>query len=274
MNGLYLMLFRSIVTTSDGYLEKRFWEIDFLRGLAIIMMILYHSLYDLAYFGGYNLGSHPDFLAYFARAIATIFILLVGVSLTLSLSRTEKIQKSGRKLYLKYLKRGVKIFSWGLIITLITWISLREGFVLFGILHLIGISIILAYPFLKLCYWNLLLGIVFISLGIYLKNLTFDFHWLVWLGLMPDRFYTVDYFPIFPWFGVILIGVFFGNMLYPDYKRRFNLFDMANLTFIRLFCFLGRHSLLIYLIHQPILIILLYTIGVLDVDFIYSVKSM
>ncbi len=254
----------------NEHLEKRFWEIDFLRGLAIIMMIVFHLLYDLTYFGGCDLNLHSGFWLYFGRATATIFIFLVGVSLTLSFSRAKKIQNSEQKLYLKYIKRGLRIFSWGLIITLMTWIFLREGFVLFGILHLIGISIILAYPFLKLRYWNLLLGIVFISPGIYLKNFTFDFLWLVWLGIMPDRFYTIDCFPIFPWFGVVLIGVFFGNLLYPDYTRKFNLFDLSNFTFIRLFCFLGRYSLLIYLIHQPILIILLYLLGIVDIGNISS----
>jgi len=251
----------------DKNLEKRFWEIDFMRGLAIIMMILFHLLYDLNYFGKYNLNLHSGFWLYFARATATIFILLVGISLTLSFSRAKKMQMAREKLYLKYLKRGLKVFSWGLAITLMTWVFLREGFVVFGVLHLIGFSIILAYPFLKFHFWNLLMGIVFIAFGIYLKNFTFSFPWLMWLGLMPDHFYAVDYFPIFPWFGVILIGVFVGNLAYPDYTRKFNLCELSNsnFSFIRLFCFLGLHSLLIYLIHQPILIALLYLLGIVNI---------
>ena len=96
-------------------LEKRFWEIDFLRGLAIIMMILFHLLYDLTYFGEYNLNVHSGFWLYFGRMTATIFILLVGISLTLSFSRAEKKQNAKKKVYQKYLKRGLKVFSWGLI---------------------------------------------------------------------------------------------------------------------------------------------------------------
>ncbi|KAF5414723.1 MAG: hypothetical protein C5S49_06660 [Candidatus Methanogaster sp.] len=250
--------------------EKRFWEIDFLRGLAIIMMIIFHLLYDLTYFGVCNLSLHSGFWLYFACATAALFIFLVGVSLTISFSRYEKIRNPGKKLYLKYLKRGLRIFSWGLIITLMTWIFLRDGFVLFGVLHLIGISIVLAYPFLKLRYWNLLPGIVFISLGIYLKNFTFGFPWLVWLGFMPEQFYSVDYFPIFPWFGVVLIGVFFGNLLYPDHIRKFKLYDLSNFNFIGVFCLLGRHSLVIYLVHQPILIVVLWLLGVVEINYISS----
>jgi uncharacterized membrane protein len=123
---------------------------------------------------------------------------------------------------------------------------------------IIGISIIMAYPFLKLRLWNLLPGVLFISLGLYLKNYTFGFSWLMWLGLMPEQIYTVDFFPILPWFGVVIIGLFLGYLIYPDCTRRFNLCDLSNFAVIRLLCLFGRHSLLIYLIHQPILIAVLY----------------
>lgn len=248
-------------------MKKRFWEIDFLRGLAIIMMIVFHLLCDLNYFGGYGFTLHTGFWLYFARSAATIFILLVGISLTLSFSRAKKTQRV-RKLYLKYLKRGLMIFSCGLIVTLVTWIFLKQGFVMFGILHFIGLSIILAYPFLKHSSWNLLIGTIFILIGIYLNNFTFDFTWLMWIGLRPVHLYAIDYFPIFPWFGVVLIGLSFGDLLYPNYTRTFKLYDLSEFSFIRLFCFLGRHSLLIYLIHQPILIAVLCLIGVANIGFL------
>jgi uncharacterized membrane protein len=239
-------------------LEERFWEIDLLRGVAIIMMIGYHVHYDLDYFGAYTLNVQSGFWLYFARAIAAIFLLLVGISLTLSFSRASKLQRTGKRLYPKYLKRGLKIFSWGLVITITTWFFLRKGFVVFGILHLIGLSIILAYPVLKFRYWNLVLGIVFIALGMFINKVTVGFPWLLWLGLIPARFYSIDYFPILPWFGVVLIGVFLGNSFYPNYARKFKIYDFSQFTVIRFFTYLGRHSLLIYLIHQPVLITVLY----------------
>jgi len=229
-----------------------------MRGLSIVMMIIFHLIYDLNYFDVFDLLSHSNFWVYFARATATIFILIAGISLTLSYSRTKKIRNVKYKIFMKYFKRGLKIFSWGLIITLITWIFIKERFIIFGILHFIGISIILAYPFLQLRYWNLLIGAMIISVGIYLKGVTVDFDWFIWLGFVPDNFSTLDFFPVFPWFGVLLFGVFLGNILYPDYKSRFYPGDLTHFTFVRSFCFLGRHSLLIYLIHQPILIMLLY----------------
>jgi len=238
-------------------LKQRFWEIDFLRGLAIMMMIIFHFFYDLNYFGAERINFRSGFWWIFGRMIITIFILLVGISLTISYSRVKK-RKTGWKLFKKYFLRGLKIFGWGLIITLITWVFLKRGFIIFGVLHFIGVSIILAYPFLKLRFWNVLLSIIFILIGIYIDNLVFNSYWLIWMGLKPYYLYTVDYMPIFPWFGVILFGLFLGNLLYPSGKRRFKMSNLFNFSFIKLFCFLGRNSLLIYLIHQPILVAILY----------------
>jgi len=103
-------------------LKKRFWEIDSLRGFAIIMMIAYHLIYDLNYFGVYNFNIYSGFFWYFARTTAFIFIFLVGVSLTLSYSRAIKSKEysTEKELFAKYSKRSLRIFSWGLFITLIT----------------------------------------------------------------------------------------------------------------------------------------------------------
>jgi len=231
----------------------RFWEIDFLRGIALLMMIIYHLFYDVVFFGNYNFNLHSGILLLIARSSAAIFIFLVGVSLTISYSKARQSQN-----FLKYLKRGLRIFSWGLLITLATWFFLKRGVIVFGVLHFIGIAIILAYPFVKFRARNILIGIVAIFLGFYISAFNFDFPWLLWIGIAPSNFYTFDYFPILPWFGVVLIGIFVGNMVYPNAKRGFNIPEVSKSRIIKSFCFLGRHSLFIYLIHQPVIITLLY----------------
>jgi uncharacterized membrane protein len=251
----------------ENILYKRFWELDSIRGLAIIMMITYHFLFDLTFFGIYSLDVYSGFLWVFARITAFTFIFIVGVSLTLSNSRaqiTGRYKEGG--LFRKYLKRGLKIFSLGLLITIITWIFIPQEFIIFGVLHFIGISIILSYFFLKSKYLNLYLGMGLILLGIYLGNYTFDFNWLVWLGFIPSNLDTVDYFPLIPWFGVVLIGLFFGGLLYKNYQRQFKIPDLSKNYFIKIFSFLGRNSLIIYLIHQPILIIILYLLGIVNIN--------
>jgi uncharacterized membrane protein len=241
---------------------SRFWELDFIRGLAVVMMVLYHLLYDLNYFGVRSLNLRSGFWLYFAEATATIFIVLVGVSLTLSASRLE-MQGSSGKIFVRFFKRGLKIFSLGAVISLTTYLLIGRGFILFGVLHLIGVSIVLAYPFLRLRAFNLLAGLIFISIGIYLQGLTFNSLWLIWLGLVPENFYSLDYFPVFPWFGLILIGIYLGNSLYQHGRRSFKLPDLSDSFIVNLLGVLGRNSLLVYLVHQPTLVAILFFTGIM-----------
>jgi len=237
--------------------SDRFWEVDFLRGIAIIMMVIYHVLFDVTFLHLYyiNLSSIPVLL--FLYPIGTMFLLLVGVSLTLSYSRVKETL-TPRQRQKKFILRGLWIFGGGMLVTLGTWLYLKEGYVVFGVLHCIGVSIILAYPLIRYRVYPLVLGIICVIVGIFLQLVVVvDFPWLLWLGLIPNNFYTVDYFPLLPWFGVILIGIFIGNSLYQNNKRRFKIKDLSHFIVVRGVCFLGRHSLLIYLIHQPIIVALL-----------------
>ncbi|MCK4634524.1 MAG: DUF1624 domain-containing protein [Candidatus Aenigmarchaeota archaeon] len=231
----------------------RFYEIDYLRGAAILMMIIFHFFYDLKFLKIFYFES-TLFWWLFPRLIATMFIFLVGVSLSISYSRTRK--KSEKEILKKYLSRGLVIFFWGLVITLATKVLIGEGFIIFGILHLIGLSIILAYPFLRYRTLNLYIGTGLIFLGWYLATFRFPFSSLLWLGFVPSVFYTIDYFPLLPWFGLVLIGMFFGNTLYPQGKRSFNVREIKT-PVTDLLGLLGRNSLKIYIIHQPVLIAIL-----------------
>jgi uncharacterized membrane protein len=254
----------------EQYLNERFWEIDSIRGLAVVCMICYHFLFDLTFFGVLSFDVSSGIPWFFARITASTFIFLMGVSLTLSSSRSKLSGSySHKSMFKKYLIRGFRIFLLGLFITLITWIFIPQEFIIFGILHFIGISIILAYPFLKRKYLNLIAGITIICIGIYLQTLNFDFSWLMWLGFVPNSLNTVDYFPIFPWFGIVLLGIFFGGVLYKNYKRQFTLPNLSNNYFFKGSAFLGKHSLVIYLIHQPIIILALYLLGVVNINYFF-----
>jgi uncharacterized membrane protein len=250
----------------DERLDYRFWELDFFRGVAIVMMVIYHLLFDLSYFGGYSIYVHSGFWRDFAQATAAIFILLVGISLTLSASNA-KILGLNKSLFNHFLKRGLKIFFLGMAITLVTYYLIGRGFIVFGILHFIGLAIILAYPFLKLRIVNIFLGFIFILIGLYLQSTSFNLLGLFWLGLTSENFYTLDYFPIFPWFGIVLIGISLGNSLYPEHRRRIDLPDLSGSLWTRPFNALGRRSLLIYLIHQPAMIIILSMAGIIHFPF-------
>ncbi len=187
--------------------NERFWEIDLLRGIAIIMMIIFHILFDLVFLDIVKINLYSGLNLLFLYSIGTIFILLVGVSLSISHSRVINVL-SKRQIWLKFIKRGIMIFSLGLVITIFTWLYLRNGFIIFGVLHCIGLSIIFSIPFLKNKFINLFLGVILVFIGIFLKTMIFDTNWFLWLGFVPRGFYTVDYFTILTWFGVFLICIF------------------------------------------------------------------
>lgn len=238
--------------------KDRYWEIDLLRGLAIIAMIIYHIFFDLNFFGVYNFNLNSIFFKIFLYPIGTTFLLLVGISLTLSYNRVKKFL-SNRKIIEKFIFRGSKIFFLGLIITLVTFLFLDDGFVVFGVLHCIGLSILFSTVFLRYKLLNLVFGVLFLGLGIFLQTMTFEFNYLFWLGFIPSNFYTVDYFPVLPWFGFVLIGLAFGNSFYSDYQRKFYIKDYSYLRSIKFLSLIGRNSLLIYFLHQPIILILIYS---------------
>jgi uncharacterized membrane protein len=251
--------------TKRGAAQKvaRFWEVDAARGVAIIMMVVYHTTYDLDVLGGYDIDATSGSWAVFADVTAGLFLFLVGVSLAISRSRTSL---SGWRLFGKYLARGLRILAYGMILTGI-FLALQMGVVAFGILHLIGVSIILAYPFLKLRVTNLVLGLIVFVAGQYVlaQDYISETYWLLPFGVVPEGLIMPDYRPLLPWFGVVLIGLYFGNVVYADGHRPAGLPDRAPLLGRPLLP-LGRNSLFIYLIHQPIVIALLALTGIISLN--------
>lgn len=239
----------------------RFWEIDAARGIAILMMITYHFLYDLTYFGVADIPVTTGFWRLFALACACTFVFLVGLSL--SISRERALQKgiTGAPLTWKFLKRGAFIFALGCGITIVTWYVIGGGYILFGILHLIGLSICLSPLFFPLQKKNLIAGAIVIALALVVSAIEGPI-WLAWLGIHPTWFYSVDYEPLIPWFGLVLLGLGTGAYLYPK-GRPLRPIKEPCPPVTGLLTAAGRHSLLIYIIHQPVIILMLLVAGVI-----------
>lgn len=232
----------------------RFWEIDFLRGSAVVMMVLFHTVFDLAYFGVIDVRVSFGPWRVLAIYTATLFLFLVGLSLTISSARAG--YTLNRQAYmLKFIRRGAGIFMLGFLITLITLYFVPGAPVLFGILHLIGVSVMFAPLFLPYTRANLVAGILLIVAGAVISSVTGP-KYLLWLGIHPASFSSLDYTPLVPWLGVVLVGVFTGKILYPGGRRKFNIHDISFIT-KREVCFLGRHSLFIYLVHQPVILLVI-----------------
>jgi uncharacterized membrane protein len=241
---------------------SRFVEIDLCRGIAILMMVLFHTVFDISFFGIAPINVGTGFWRLFAYTTATLFLLVVGVSLVVSHARAAK-NISGMLLAKKFILRGAGIFALGLLVTLATWIYLREGFIIFGILHLIGISVMLSPLFFRFRKYNILLGLACIFTGLFVVGTT---GWnpagpilpliLLPFGIHDPAFWSVDYTPLFPWLGVVLVGMGIGEFLYGAGVRHFTAPRLPG-PIVAPLTFLGRHSLVIYLVHQPVIILLL-----------------
>lgn len=240
--------------------RSRFWEIDLLRTIAIGLMLAFHTLYLLDYFGirasGVP-GPYQGFWWWISITIVSIFTFTAGVSLTITHSKSNRMST--------LVLRGLKILAWGMGITLLTWIIDPYRYVRFGILHFFGVTFMFAPFFARFRFINLMLGVAVMAAGIYMweEGIHANTPWLLWL--MPYSFATMDYWPLLPFFGLFLVGMFFGDVLYPQGARRFHIPDSSN-PVISALTLPGRHPLVIYLVQWPAIIgilLLLYPANVL-----------
>ena len=221
-------------------------------------MLLSNFLFDLIYFAGQSRlqSSATD---WFARMVAGSFILLAGVSLTLSRARQgsegqDSLAAPPGRNFVKVLKRGLTLMGLGCLVSVATWIAAGNQMVVFGVLHLIGAGIILAYPFLGRPRLSLAVGLLVWSATCYISEIQLDHSWFVWLGLKPHNFSSVDYAPLIPWFGPMLLGVFLGESCYPQGRPRWSSRGGSLSWPLRPLAWCGRHSLIIYFVHQPLLL--------------------
>ena len=235
--------------------SSRFIELDIMRGIAIALMIFLHLLWDLDYFGIVPLNHQ---IYQFQEAVPPVFFLLVGICLVVGKNKNLSKTPQEQKKYDKHLiLRGLKIFGFGMVITIVTSIFMPDRPIIFGVLHFIGLSIILSIPFIRLKYNNILFASLIILAGFVIGQYPTEnptvFHLVIGLHQANVWSYTIDYFPLLPWFGVMLVGIVFGNILYKDNKRRFYLPDLSKYKSFATLSWVGKHSLAIYLLHQPVI---------------------
>ncbi len=226
-------------------MKKRIWELDAFRGLCILGMVVVHLFIDL--FEIYRIvdGQLPDWFDFIRTWGSLLFFLLSGICVTL-----------GRRC----VKRGLVVFGGGMLCSLVTVGMYHLGFfskdmlIYFGVLHCLGTCMLLWAPIKRLPNWLLaILGMLLIAGGLYLKNATLvSSPWLIPLGFTYPGFATSDYFPLLPNLGYFLLGAVVGRVVY---KNKESLLPNANLKnpIIATLLFFGKHSLWIYLLHQPVL---------------------
>ncbi len=223
--------------------KNRVWELDALRGICIIGMVFVHLFFDLSQFGGMHF-QLPSWFVFVRTYGHVLFVLISGICVTLA-SRS--------------FQRGVMVFGAGLLVTYVTMfmdqiLGMTDMRIWFGILHMLGMCMILYPLFKKLPFWALaILGAAFVALGFWMESVRVPVDFLFPIGLRSGHVYTgSDYFPVFPGLGWFLLGAAIGK---TAYRRKQTLLPKVNADFcvLRFFRFCGRHSLWIYLLHQPIM---------------------
>ena len=228
--------------------QQRIELIDFARGIALIAMTIFHFGFDLQLLGfkeaGYIDQAHWK---YFARAIASSFLFLVGFSFYLS--------HAGKVRWQSWRMRMLKIIAAALLITIATYFATPEQYIFFGILHAIAFASLLCLAFLKLPW--LLTAIIaagVLYMGQYGRSEIFDDWYWYWTGLSQARPLSSDFVPIFPWMAAPLLGLAFAKFaerrqwLSVMAQPQLNIFPASQIKFI------GRNSLIYYLLHQPIML--------------------
>ncbi len=223
-------------------MRKRIWELDALRGICILGMVAVHIGYDL---GGLGYGTTSPLFLFVQNWGGTLFLVLSGICVTL-----------GKH----HLRRGLLVLGCGMLCTLVTLSLYLLGFadkgliIYFGVLHCLGVCMLLWSLFSRLPGTFLsVLACLFSAVGLRLaQTAPVTVPWLIPLGFQFPGFASSDYFPLLPNLGYFLFGALLGRRLYRVPETRLPRIDPHGLP-IRFLCLCGRHSLPIYLLHQPVI---------------------
>lgn len=233
--------------------KQRLILIDLLRGVAIALMFIYHFSFDLDYFGYIHVHfSSEPFWLNFRALIVSLFLGVVGFSLYLAHHTQWR-----RKAWLKRLG-WLLLASFG--VSAASYLMYPRSFIFFGILHFIALASLLGMLFLRLGYLNLLLGAIILFIGNHYSHPFFNQPAMQWFGLMTHKPITEDYVPVFPWFGMVLVGLGLAHWAKNNQIVGKILHWQNQQPMVTTLTFAGRHSLLIYLLHQPIFLGILYLV--------------
>lgn len=232
----------------------RIGALDTLRGIALIAMASYHFTWDLEMFGYLDPGTATQgWWRLYARGIASTFLFLAGFSLYLAHRRGVHWPSYG--------KRFAMVAGAALLISVATYFAVPDGWIFFGILHNIATASLLGLLFLRLPFF---VTLVFAALALvaprYLSSDAFNPIWLSWIGLSTAPPRSNDYVPLLPFLAPFLLGLAISQFVTPrGWLDRFRK-PSGRKNILALF---GRHSLAFYLVHQPVLIAIVYVASII-----------
>ena len=215
--------------------SNRDQALDLMRGIAIIMMIVFHLIYDLNEFGYTNIPLSNFWLtSYWRYLIVFLFLNSVGISLVIAYGNGYRLNK--------FMKRLALLGIAALLVSVGTYFSSPVDWVYFGILHLIWTGTLIAIFFIQLPKISLFIAALIFVFKVFLNLPDLSFLSVLLSDYLPLS--SVDFYPLFPWIAFIFTGIYLGHN--PIYKKIF----FMKLPLLQL---IGQHSLIIYLLHQVIL---------------------
>lgn len=227
--------------------SDRWPVVDLLRGGAILAMIVYHFCFDLA-LNGWLVADFGNDLRWIAFRVPILgsFLFVAGMSLALAHARGQSAARFWQRV-------GV-IAAAAALVTAGSYFMFPQSYIYFGVLHAIAAMSILLRPALRWGRWLAPAGLAVIVIGVTVSHPFFNQPPLHWVGLMTFKPRTEDYVPLFPWFGVMLAGAGAATWLVrlPGWPERLAARDVPDR--LRWVAWLGRHSLAVYLLHQPLLL--------------------
>lgn len=245
-----------LTLSSTPLTRHRLHWLDIARGLALLAMASYHFMWDLASFGYLEPGfPSTGWPRIYARVIASTFLFLVGFSLVLA--HDDRIR------WRSFWKRWLIIVGAALLVTVASYFAIPQGLIHFGILHAIAATSLIGLLFLRVPWPATLLvaAAVFVAPQ-YLRSDVFNQPWFWWIGLSTEPRQSFDYVPLLPWSAAVLSGIGVSRMPFVANRvRQFESGEKLPRGPKSALAFLGRHSLVLYLVHQPVLISILYGVS-------------
>lgn len=233
---------------------ERSRRLDELRGALVLAMVAYHACYVAVMFGLAAVDLYAGFWWIFPRLIAAGFVGVSGWCLA-----AKKARGAG---FRAFARRAGRLALVALAISAATYPVLRERFVFFGVIHLLALASIAAYPLLGRPALGLAVAALCAAGGLALGDARFDLPWLAWLGLRPAALYPADYLPFLPWFAFAALGAATYDLTARRPRkpraapRSRRAEPRAAGPLARALSAAGRHSLAIYLIHLPALFLI------------------
>ena len=227
--------------------QTRIAAVDVARGIALVAMTIYHFTWDLEFFGWIAPGTTAEIgWVLFARSIAVTFVFLVGVGLVLGHGTAIH--------WCPFSRRWAMVAGAAALVTLSTWWMTPQAYVFFGVLHAIALFSLLGLPFARLPWWcAAAAALAVVATNAIVADDLFSGA-LYWTGLHATNPLSNDYVPLFPWFAATLAGIAVTKLARasPLWARVTRPRETTAIE--RPFVFLGRHSLVYYLLHQPAMI--------------------